>query len=67
MCFGMVVRHRHSAGTMHKGMAPSTQRDQVLLGIITALAAKFRVVNLQIRSGPTALALPAVTAQYLFS
>ena len=52
---------------MHKGMASSTQRDQVLLGIIAALAAKFLVVNLQIRSGPTTLALPAVTAQYLFS
>src|SRR5437867_12376598 len=38
-------RHGHSAGTMHKGMASSTQRDQVLLAIITALAAKLLVVN----------------------
>ena len=37
-------------------MASSTQRDQVLLGIIAALAAKFLAVNLQIRSGPTILA-----------
>ena len=36
-------------------------------GIIAALAAKFFVVNLQVRSGPATLASPAIAAQHLFS
>ena len=47
-------------------MASSAERDQVLLGIIAALAAKFLVVNLQVRPGPATLASPAVAAQHLF-
>jgi hypothetical protein len=42
-------------------MACITQSDQVFLGIITALAAKSFVVNLQIESGAATLASPAVT------
>src|SRR5713101_6913737 len=46
-------------------MASGTQRDQVLLGVISGPAAKFFVVNLQVRSGPTALASPAISTQHL--
>ena len=34
--------------SMHQRMASSTQGDQVLLGIMSALIAKLLVVNLQI-------------------
>ena len=51
---------------MHIPVACGAKRDQVLLGIIAALAAKFLVVNLQVRPGAAALAPPAVTPQYLF-
>jgi hypothetical protein len=46
-------------------MAASTEGDQVFFGVITAVAAKFLVVNLQIRSRATQLASPAVTPQDL--
>lgn len=39
--------------------------NQILFRIIAALATKFLVVNLQVRSAPAALAFPAITAQYL--
>jgi hypothetical protein len=42
-------------------MAPSALSNQVLLGIIAALAAKFFVVNLEIRSRPAILASPSIT------
>jgi hypothetical protein len=48
---------------MHLGMASSTEADQGWFGVITRMAAKFLVVNLQIRSGATRLASPAVTTQ----
>jgi hypothetical protein len=41
------------------------ERNQVLLGIITALTTKFLVVNLQIRSASAALTSPTIAAQYL--
>src|ERR1700682_194809 len=47
-------------------MASGAQGNQVLFGIIAALAAKFLMVNFKIRPGPTALASPAVPAQHLF-
>ena len=46
---------------MHIPVACGAKRDQVLLGIVAALAAKLPVVNLQIRSRPAALAFPSVT------
>ena len=52
---------------MHNCMTSVTLRDQVLLGIISALTAKLLVVNFQIRSAPAALTSPAITAQHLLS
>ena len=48
---------------MHQRVTSAAESNQVFLGIIAALAAKFLVVNLQIRSGATRLASPAVTTQ----
>jgi len=48
---------------VHLFMACSTEGDQVRFGVITRMAAKFFVVNLQIRSGAARLASPAVTTQ----
>jgi hypothetical protein len=42
-------------------MASETQGDEILLGIIAALATKFLVVNLQIRPGAAGLTFPTVT------
>jgi hypothetical protein len=47
---------------MDKGMTYGTQGNQILLGIIAALAAKFLVMNLKVHSAPAALASPAVAA-----
>ena len=41
------------------------ERNQVCIRILTALAAKYLVVNLQIRPSPTTLAFPTVTPQHL--
>jgi hypothetical protein len=46
-------------------MASGAQRDQILLGIISALAAKPFVVDLQIRPASAALAPPTIPPQYL--
>ena len=48
-------------------MASHAKGDQVLFRIITAPAAKFLVVHLQVGSGAATLAPPAVTPKYLFS
>jgi hypothetical protein len=48
-------------------MAVSTKGNQVFFGIDTAMAAKFPVVNLQVRPGPTTLASPSVTPQHLLA
>jgi hypothetical protein len=48
---------------MYLFMASSAEGDQVRFGVITRMAAKFLVVNLQIRSRAARLAAPAVTAQ----
>jgi hypothetical protein len=50
---------------MCQGVTYETERNQVLLGIITTLAAKILVVNLKVRPGPAALASPTVAAQHL--
>jgi len=50
---------------MQERMTCGAQRDQVLLGIIAALATELRVVNFQIRSGPTTLAPPTIAPQHL--
>jgi hypothetical protein len=51
---------------MRNVVASSAKGDQVLLRIITALAAKIPVVRLQAEPTATTLALPAVTLQHLF-
>jgi hypothetical protein len=45
----------------HIPVACGAKRDQVLLGIIAAVAAKFPVVNFEIRPRSATLALKAVT------
>jgi len=47
---------------MQAGMTNSTKGDQVLLGIISIVAAELLVVNLKIRHGSASLASPAVAA-----
>jgi hypothetical protein len=41
-------------------MTFGTQGNQVLFGVITTLAAKVLVVNLEIQTAPTDLASPAI-------
>ena len=48
-------------------MAACTECNQVFLGIIAALATEFLVVDLQILSGTTDLASPAIASQYFIS
>ena len=50
---------------MHNGVAYRTKCDQVLLGIIAEVTAKFLVVNLKIGHCATQLASPAVATQHL--
>jgi hypothetical protein len=47
------------------GVACGAERDEVLLGIVTRVAAKFFVVNFQVRHRPTQLASPAIATQHL--
>jgi hypothetical protein len=54
-----------SSGAMYYRMAFSTQRDQVILRIITTPTAKILVMNLQVRPGPARLASPTVATQHL--
>jgi hypothetical protein len=48
-------------------MAPGVQGNQVRVVIIALLAAQLLVVDLQVLSGTTDLASPAIAAQNLFS
>ncbi len=48
-------------------MAAGAQGDQVRIVIRALLAAQLLVMDLQVLSGTTDLALPAIAAQYLFS
>ena len=50
---------------MHARMACNAERNQVLFGIVTGVAAKLSVVDLQIRHRTACLTAPAVSAQYL--
>jgi hypothetical protein len=43
----------------------STQRDQVLLGVVSGLSTKLLVMNLKIPPAATTLATPSVPSQYL--
>jgi hypothetical protein len=42
-----VVAWKPAPSVMDGGVAPGTKRNQVLLGIVTCLAAKFLVMNLK--------------------
>jgi hypothetical protein len=57
-CFPQVIRSFLLA--MWHRVTCEAQRNQVLLGIITAVAAEILVVNFQIRSRPAPLASPAI-------
>jgi hypothetical protein len=46
-------------------MAPGAERNQIVICVVAEPAAKANVVNLKILRGPTMLASPAVTLQYL--
>jgi hypothetical protein len=48
-------------------MAACTECNHVFLGIVAALAPEFLVVDLQILSGTTDLASPAIATQYFIS
>jgi len=48
-------------------MAAGAQADQVRVVIRAVLAAQLLVVDLQVLSGTTELALPAIAAQHLFA
>jgi hypothetical protein len=50
---------------MRSGVARTAKRDQVLLRIVTRTAAKFLVVNLEIRHRAARLTTPAVAMQDL--
>jgi hypothetical protein len=50
---------------MHIPMARGTKGNRVLLGIVSGMATKFLVVNLQIRDRAARLAPPAIPAQHL--
>jgi hypothetical protein len=52
---------------MHHRMAPSTQGNQVLLGIFAAVAPKFFVVHVQVRHRAARLTSPAITKQDLLA
>ena len=49
---------------MHTAVAGTAKCNQVLLDILPGAAAKFLVVDFQVRHGATALASPSVTPQH---
>jgi hypothetical protein len=46
-------------------VAFGTESNKVLIGVVAAPAAKFLVMNLQIRHRPAVLAAPTVALEYL--
>jgi hypothetical protein len=48
-------------------MARGAERNQVLLGIVTGVAAKLSVVDLQVPHRAARLTLPAITAEHLLA
>src|ERR1019366_1088466 len=50
---------------MHLFVAFGTQRDQVLVLVVARLAAKFKVMHLQVLHATASLAAPAVALQHL--
>ena len=50
---------------MHARMACNAERNQVLFGIVTGVAAKLSVVDLQVQHRAAQLTLPAITAEHL--
>ena len=49
---------------MHARMACNAERNQVLFGIVTGVAAKLSVVDLQVQHRAARLTLPAITAEH---
>jgi hypothetical protein len=54
-----------SLAVMHCSVTCRTKRNQVLLRIVAGLAAKFFVMNLEIRHRAARLASPAVATEHL--
>jgi len=52
---------------MSPGVTLATERDEIQLGIFARLAAKFLMVNLQVRHGAAELAAPGVAVQDLLT
>ena len=48
-------------------MTRDTEGDQVLIRIVSTLAAQFFMVNLQVRQGTAYLAPPAVSPEYVLA
>jgi hypothetical protein len=48
-------------------MAPRTERNQILFGVLAGVTAEFFVVNLQIRHRAAGLTAPAIATQDLLS
>ena len=54
-----ILKHFHGSAVMHGGVACRTKRNQVLFGIIAALAPELPVMNFKVGCGPARLASPA--------
>jgi hypothetical protein len=52
---------------MSAGVTLATEGDEIQLGIFARMAAKFLVVNLQVRHRAARLTPPAITMQHLLS
>jgi hypothetical protein len=67
LCLPYVRAQVIGSAAMRSSVAFRTQRGQVLLGVVTRMAAEFPVVHLEIRHRSTGLAPPAISTQDLLS
>jgi hypothetical protein len=63
----VLLDYRLSARMMQRFVASCTEGNQVFLGIVPAQTPQFLVVDLQVFSGATDLASPAIASKYFFS
>ncbi len=52
---------------MHKSMAACAQGDEIMLSVVSELAPRVDVMNVEFTRTPAALAAPAVPLQYLLA
>ena len=65
-CTARALRcRRRFSSPMSSGVTLATERDEIQLGIFARMAAKFLVVNLQVRHRAARLTPPAITMQHL--